>query len=407
MAVKEKKIAARAAAPAVSSEGWRRVKFSDVVRDVKVTVDPETSGLERYVAGEHMNTDDLHVRHWGTIGDGYLGPAFHRKFVKGQVLYGSRRTYLRKVAVAEFDGICANTTFVLEPKDDELLPELLPFVMQTDSFNSHAVKQSRGSVNPYVNWKDIAWYEFMLPPKEEQRRIADILWAADEAVMKSETVIDSIIKLKKVVLNNSYESISAPLVEIGEYAEFVTSGSRGWAQYYSSEGSIFIRVTNLTREHANIDLTDLQYVSPPPNAEGVRTRVFPGDVLISVTADLGRIAVVPKDFPEAYMNQHVALVRLNAKEMNPYYVAHCLLSSEGQKQFHTLNDAGAKAGMNLQNVRRLQVPKIPLSKQNTLVKQVRGLDESGNQARSHLRMQAKLKKELLSLLSPHGISSNV
>ncbi len=102
--------------------GWRVVRFGDVVRDVKVTVDPETSGLERYVAGEHMNTDDLHIRQWGTIGDGYLGPAFHRKFVKGQVLYGSRRTYLRKVAFADFDGICANTTFVLEPKDDGLLP---------------------------------------------------------------------------------------------------------------------------------------------------------------------------------------------------------------------------------------------------------------------------------------------
>jgi type I restriction enzyme, S subunit len=109
--------------------GWRTVRFGDVVRDVKLTVDPEESGLERYVAGEHMETDDLHIRRWGTIGDGYLGPAFHRKFVTGQVLYGSRRTYLRKVAVADFNGICANTTFVLEPMNGDLIPELLPFIM--------------------------------------------------------------------------------------------------------------------------------------------------------------------------------------------------------------------------------------------------------------------------------------
>jgi len=93
--------------------GWRWVTFGKVVRQVKVDVKPEVSDLERYVAGEHMETGNLHIRRWGTIGDGYLGPAFHRKFVTGQVLYGSRRTYLRKVAVAEFDGICANTTFVL------------------------------------------------------------------------------------------------------------------------------------------------------------------------------------------------------------------------------------------------------------------------------------------------------
>ena len=162
--------------------GWRMVRFGDVVRNVNVTVDPETSGLERYIAGEHMETDDLHIRHWGTIGDGYLGPAFHRKFVAGQILYGSRRTYLRKVAVADFDGVCSNTTFVLEPEGDALLPDVLPFVMQTDTFVKHSMQQSRGSTNPYVTFNDLAWYEFPLPPRDEQRRIAELLWAADAAV---------------------------------------------------------------------------------------------------------------------------------------------------------------------------------------------------------------------------------
>lgn len=167
---------------AKSREGWRIVRFGDVVRNIQVNIDPQESDLERYVAGEHMETDNLHIRQWGTIGDGYLGPAFHRKFVKGQILYGSRRTYLRKVAVAEFDGICANTTFTFEANEDELLQDLLPFIMQAETFTEHSIKQSRGSVNPYINWKDIAWYEFALPPKDEQRRIADILWATDEAI---------------------------------------------------------------------------------------------------------------------------------------------------------------------------------------------------------------------------------
>src|SRR5687768_13982097 len=132
------------------------VKFGDVVRQVKDRVDPTESGVERYVAGEHMDTDNLHIRRWGDIGNGYLGPAFHMRFKSGQVLYGSRRTYLRKVAFAEFEGITANTTYVIEPKDpDVLLPELLPFIMQTDSFNEHSIKQSKGSVNPYINFSDI------------------------------------------------------------------------------------------------------------------------------------------------------------------------------------------------------------------------------------------------------------
>lgn len=162
---------------------WKRVKFGEVVRQVKTKVDPETAGLERYVAGDHMDTDDLRVRRWGEVGDGYLGPAFHMSFKPGHVLYGSRRTYLRKVAVADFEGICANTTFVLESADPKtVLPDFLPFVMQTEAFHEHSKRESKGSVNPYVNFSDLAWYEFALPPVEEQRRIASLLGARRELV---------------------------------------------------------------------------------------------------------------------------------------------------------------------------------------------------------------------------------
>ena len=95
-----------------------------------------------------MDSNDLRIRRWGVVGDGYLGPAFTR-FKPGQVLYGSRRTYLRKeYAVAEFEGVCANTTFVLEPSVNDLLPEFLPFVMSADAFHNHSITQSKGSVNP-------------------------------------------------------------------------------------------------------------------------------------------------------------------------------------------------------------------------------------------------------------------
>lgn len=164
--------------------GWRRVKFGDVVRQCKEKADPETSGLERYIAGDHMDTDDLRLRRWGEIGSGYLGPAFHMRFKPGQVLYGSRRTYLRKVAVADFDGICANTTFVLEPKNpEELLPTFLPFLMQTDAFNDFSVKNSKGSVNPYINFSDLARFGFTLPPLHEQHRLVKFFCSVEDCIV--------------------------------------------------------------------------------------------------------------------------------------------------------------------------------------------------------------------------------
>jgi type I restriction enzyme S subunit len=159
---------------------WKRVSFGDVAAASKENVDPDLGEVERYIAGDHMSSNDLRIHRWGEVGDGYLGPAFHRRFRSGQVLYGSRRAYLRKVAVAEFGGVTANTTFVVETKDpSRLLQEFLPFVMTSEAFHAFAIQESKGSVNPYLNWSDIARYEFHLPSLDEQKRLAELLWAAE------------------------------------------------------------------------------------------------------------------------------------------------------------------------------------------------------------------------------------
>ena len=117
---------------------WARLTIGDIVRSVKKDADADESGLERYVAGEHMTSGNLRLSSWGTIGTGYLGPAFHRYFKAGQVLFGTRRPYLKKVALADFEGICANTTLVLEPRDERVLPELFPFILSAEPFLQHA-----------------------------------------------------------------------------------------------------------------------------------------------------------------------------------------------------------------------------------------------------------------------------
>ncbi|HAU4875368.1 restriction endonuclease subunit S [Aeromonas hydrophila] len=205
--------------------GWRWVRFGDVVRQCKEKADPETSGLERYIAGDHMDTDDLRLRRWGEIGSGYLGPAFHMRFKPGQVLYGSRRTYLRKVAVADFEGICANTTFVLESKNpDELLPEYLPFLMQTEGFNAFSVQNSKGSVNPYINYSDLARFEFSLPPIHEQQRIIFLLSALEENVAALDAALSSAITLEYSRLEDALVSVSSDRFVSVE--KLVTAGPR-------------------------------------------------------------------------------------------------------------------------------------------------------------------------------------
>lgn len=206
--------------------GWTTVAFGDVVKKVTDKVDPEESGLERYVAGEHMDTDDLRIRRWGEIGDDYLGPAFHMRFRPGQVLYGSRRTYLRKVALADFEGITANTTFVLESKDPEiLLPELLPFIMQAETFHEHSKRESKGSVNPYVNFSDLAWYEFALPPLEEQRRIAEVLQANERVLASLDLLATRLDQARFAHLNHFFKPRFSEGIPLPEVALIASGGT--------------------------------------------------------------------------------------------------------------------------------------------------------------------------------------
>ena len=155
------------------------VKFGDYVKEVKINIDRNNNPYEYYVAGDHMDSEDLTIRRKGLFATDDVGPAFTRLFKPGQILYGSRRTYLKKVAVADFEGICSNTTFVLETKDENKLRQrLLPFIMLTDDFTKWSISKSKGSTNPYILFSDLANYEFELPEINRQDELVDLLWQA-------------------------------------------------------------------------------------------------------------------------------------------------------------------------------------------------------------------------------------
>lgn len=191
------------------------VRFGDVVKDIKLNVDRSNNPYEHYIAGDHMDTEDLTLRRKGAFATDDVGPAFIRIFKPGQVLYGSRRTYLKKVAVADFEGITANTTFVFETVDDDVLSQkLLPFLMLSEEFTKWSIKKSKGSTNPYVLFSDLADYEFELPPISQQRVLADKLWAAynlKEAYKKMNSAIDEMVKSQFI------EMFGNPLASVQKY----------------------------------------------------------------------------------------------------------------------------------------------------------------------------------------------
>ena len=218
--------------PMFDRTGWKRVRFGDVVENCNETCEPGEAGLERFVAMEHLEPGSLHVRSWGNVAE---GTTFTRRCRPGQVLFGKRRAYQRKVAVAEFEAVVSGDIYVLAPKVAQasslrghrqdayatLLPELLPFLCLSEQFFQHAVGTSAGSLSPRTNWSSLASFEFDLPPLDQQRRIAEILWAVDEGVqswhlcLAGLAVVD-LIGSRALLANHGETS-----VRLGDYIELI------------------------------------------------------------------------------------------------------------------------------------------------------------------------------------------
>ena len=192
---------------------WKIVKFGDIAENVTVRVDPADAKTDVYVGLEHLDPSTIHLRQWGHPSD-VTGQKL--AFKKGDVIFGRRRAYQRKLAVAEFDGICSAHAMVVRAKPEMILPEFLPFFLQSDMFMERAIEISVGSLSPTINWKTLKVQEFPLPPLDEQKRIADILWAADEAVQEYRKSLNVLPALKSQALRSALRHKSTSEVACGE-----------------------------------------------------------------------------------------------------------------------------------------------------------------------------------------------
>lgn len=360
------------------NSGWQQVTFGQVVRQCKEKADPETSGLDRYVAGDHMDTDDLRLRRWGEIGSGYLGPAFHIRFKPGQVLYGSRRTYLRKVAVADFEGICANTTFVLEPKrPEELLPEFLPYLMQTPAFNTFSVDNSKGSVNPYINFSDLAQFRFSLPPISEQRRLVDLLHHLEASRTALADAVSAADTLANSIARDFLESTTAPRLSVGDVAKFASGDGIAVSLLSESETDDACVPVYGGNGIAGYCTTALSKVP--------RETVVIG----RVGAYCGRVYYVQGD---VWVSDNALYATSIASHLLPKYLEMCLAGAN----LNGLSTGGAQPLINQQIVKSVKLPVPDIDDQSAIVQRLRHVSSTKSSLLTRLGDAEALKRVVLS-----------
>ena len=355
--------------------GWRRVRFGDVVRLVRETCkDPLGQGIDRYIGLEHIEPGDLRVRSWGDIGD---GTTFTSRVRAGQVLFGKRRAYQRKVAVADFDAVCSGDIYAFESADPKtLLPDLLPFLCRSDAFFEHAVGTSAGSLSPRTSWSSLSDYKFALPPIDQQRRVAQQLRATRTVMDALADAATTAQALDQALLKETFsaELRAAPAVRLADVSERITDGTHQ-PPGFTNSGVPFLLVGNVSGGRVDWPGVD-RWVSESTYASLTRGfRPRRGDVLYTLVGfTLGVPVLVDWDDPFVFQ-RHIGVIRPDSRRLDPRFLKHFLRSPAAEQQDRKLEEGGRQKTISLTSLREYRLPLPPLARQTLLANRLDGIEQ--------------------------------
>jgi type I restriction enzyme S subunit len=377
--------------PLFSRKGWARIRFGDVVENVNERVEPADAAEAIYVGLDDLDTGCLHVRRWGK-GSDVIGTKL--RFRKGDVIFGRRRAYQRKLAVAEVDGICSAHAMVVRAKPSKVLPEFLPFLMMSDEFMNRAVEISVGSLSPTINWTTLKLEEFDLPPLDQQRRVADVLVAADGAIEATTAQFDALDALKRVAFDRRtrFGKAEFPRRLIGD----VATCQYGLSCPLTASGQYpVLRMMNYDEEL--VAATDLKFADLPAEvaAEFIVKR---GDLLFNRTnsADLvGKVGIFELEGAYVFASY---LVRIETARdaLLPEFLNYYLNSDSGLSALRAFATPGvSQSNISAGSLKKVPVPVPPLVEQRQIVRELSEISVAKRTARRHLESQRAMLRELI------------
>ncbi|MCE6993303.1 restriction endonuclease subunit S [Saccharothrix sp. S26] len=373
---------------------WKRVSLGDVAANVNVSVnDPEVVGIERIVAMEHLDPGELKITRWGSIDD---NATFTRRVEPRQTLFGKRRAYQRKAAYAEFSAITSGDILVFQADEDKLLPEFLPFLVQSDGFYHHAVGTSAGSLSPRTNWRDLAKYEFDLPPLDEQKRLAALLWSVESHRSAVTAERAAISAARSAWLSEAVTRLlgqaTVPFAKM-----WARAPESGWSAPPVDEhtGHYVLSLAALGPDGYRPG----QFKNVLDSTELRSARLVHGDLLISRanTIDaVGRVGIFDEErddvsFPDTMMRVHLV------EDVRPEFVAAVLSSSHGRAHMRR-TAAGSATSMVKINRRSLATMLFPLAsmdQQEHLLEKVSSFDTALGSTEKTVAEIGALKSGLL------------
>ena len=383
-------------------KGWRWVRFGDVVRQVKDTSkDPESLGLNRIVGLSHLDSKSLPLKRWDELDELPEGTSFTRIFRSGHVLFGKRRAYQRKVALADFDGLCSGDILVFETSSEDLQPDFLPYIVQSDSFFDHALGTSAGSLSPRTKWQELAKYEFALPSPNHQRHIVEVLRTIEACLLATKQLGHALTGTAESIVSAA-EDQALDWISLDDLLLEPPRNGLTIQPTAHETGSWSLTVGSMS-EHG-YSPHGCRPIEPPSNAE--RYMVRPGDLFVTRSNTVERVGLparVPPDTP-APLYYSDLLMRLRPDEHRmPAELLEHVLRGQRARTFVRSIAAGTSASMkkiNARNLRRLPLPLLPDGYTDYTVSRLSLLDAARNRQTAHTEAtQSLLSRTRETLLS--------
>ena len=379
----------------MSNSNGQTYSFGEMVHHISERVHPDDAQVEYYIGLEHLDSESLKIRRWGSPDD--VG-ATKLRFYPGDIIFGKRRFYQRKLAVAEFDGICSAHAMVLRAKPDVVLPEFLPFFLQSETFYERAISISVGSLSPTINWTTLKRQEFALPPLDEQRRIAEILTAVEDVLRRQEEVIASSEDFKRIAMSSIFREGYLELgngkwkvEKLEEVCEKIVDGAHRTPTYVES-GIPFLRVTDIQTKL--IDWEKVKYIPPSEHYELIK-RCHPeyGDILLSKNGTIGIVKAV--DW-EREFSVFVSLCLLKPKKcILTDYLLEILQSPRVQSQFENRIKQATVKNLHMEEIRECKIPLPSIETQKEIIAIARNHDSAIESAKEYFNKTKFLKSSLL------------
>lgn len=313
----------------------------------------------------------------------YLAEAARNKarIVKKNAVFVTCIGSIGKVGIVKNKELAFNQQINAIETNEKVLPKYLAYGIFANKRRLQTI--SNAPVVPIINKTQFGEFEIDINnDTKEQLKVVELLDKVSGVITKRRKELEKLDELIKARFIEMFGDPKDnpnhyPVCRLSEYIDFLTSGSRGWAQYCTNDGTEwFITIRNVKDCHISVD--NMQLINAPNNAEAKRTKVKEGDLLISITADLGRTGVVTKEIAEhgAYINQHLTCIRLNQDVLNPLYVAYFMESPAGKEQFESKNQSAVKAGLNFSSINSLRLVVPPKDRQNAFVDFVQQVNKS-------------------------------